>query len=104
MFRHQRGNKVPELLAGDRKTWVLAAGEVVIGVAFAQGRDELGAHAGHTGAVAIGGEAVGDYCGKAARPAAAVVVGVGVAAAAAAVTGGGSQISEKKPEAQTRMW
>jgi hypothetical protein len=33
-----------------------------------------------------------------------VVVGVGVAAAAAAVTGGGSQISEKKPEAQTRMW
>lgn len=90
------------LLVGDKKTWVLAAGEAVIGVAFAQGRDELEAHAGHIGAAAIDGEAVGDYCGKAARPAAAVVVGVGVAAAA--VTGGGSQISEKKPEAHSRMW
>jgi hypothetical protein len=101
VFRHQCGNKVPELLVGDRKTWVLAAGEAVIGVAFAQGRDELGAHAGHTGAVAIDGGAVGDYCGKAARPA-AVVVGAGVAVAAA--TGGGSQIIEKIPEAQLRMW
>jgi hypothetical protein len=32
-----------------------------------------------------------------------VVVGVGVAAVAA-VTGGGNQISEKRPEAQPRAW
>lgn len=90
VFRHQRGNKVPALLVGDRKTWVLAAGGVATDVGFAQGRDELEGHVGNIGAVAIGEEVVGDCCGKGARPVAAVVVGVGVAVAAAVVTGGGS--------------
>ena len=88
VFQHQRGNKVPALLVGDRKTWVLAAGAMETDVAFARGRDELEAHVGNIGAVVIGEEVVGDCCGKAARPVAAVVVGVGVVAAA--VTGGGS--------------
>ncbi len=90
-------------LVGDRKMWVLAAGEAVTGVAFARGRDVLEAHVGSTGAVTIG-EVAGDCCGKAARPAAVVVVGVGVVVAAIVVTGAGSQISEKRPEAQPRVW
>jgi hypothetical protein len=90
VFQHQRGNKVPALQVGDRKTWVLAAGAVATDVEFARGRDELEAHAGNIGAVAIGEEVVGDCCGKAARPVAAVVVGVGVVVAAVVVTGGGS--------------
>lgn len=103
VFRHQRGNTVLVLLVvGDRKTTVLAAGEAVTGVASARDRDELEAHAGHTGAVVIGGEVVGDCYGKAARPAAAVVVGIEVAAAAA--TGGGNQISEKRPEGRPTVW
>lgn len=89
------------LLVGDRKTTVLAAGEPATGAVSARGRDELEAHVGHTGAVAIGGEVAGDCCGKAARPAAAVVVGIGVVVAA---TGGGSQISEKRPEARPKVW
>lgn len=104
VFQHQRGNKVPALLVGDRKTWVLAAGAVATDVAFARGRDELESHVENIGAVAIGEGVVGDYCGKAARPVAAVEVGVGVAVAAAAVTGGGNWISEKRPEAQPREW
>jgi len=54
----------------------------------------------------IGEVVVGGYCGKAARPAAAaaVVVGVGVVVAAAVVTGEGTQISGKRPEAQPRVW
>ena len=90
MFQHQRGNKVPALLVGDRMTWVLAVVAVGTDVAFAPGRDELEAHAGSIGAVAIGEEVVGDCCGKAARPVAAVVVGVGVAVPAVVVTGGGN--------------
>jgi hypothetical protein len=85
VFQHQRGNKVPAPLVGDRKTWELAAGVVATDVAFARGRDELEAHAGSIGAAAMGEEVVGDCYGKAARPAAVVVVGVG-----AAVAGGGS--------------
>jgi hypothetical protein len=90
VFQHQRGNKVPALLVGDRKTWVLAAGEVATDVEFARGRGELEAHVGNIGAVAIGEEVVGDCCGTAARPVAVVVVGVVAAVAAAVVTGGGS--------------
>lgn len=89
MFQHWRGNKVPGLLVGDRKRWVLAAVAVGTDAAFVRGRDELEAHAGNIGAVEIGEEVVDDCYGKAARPAAAVVVGVGVAVAAAA-SGGGS--------------
>jgi hypothetical protein len=90
VFQHQSGNKVPVLLVGDRKTWVLAAGAVATDVAFARGRDGLEVHVGNIGAVAIGEEVVGDCCGKAARLVAAVVVGVGVAVAAVVVTGVGS--------------
>jgi hypothetical protein len=88
--------------------WVPVVGEAAIGVAFARGRDELEAHAGSTGAAAIGEEVVGGYCGKAARPAvdaaAAAVVGVGVVVAAAVVTGESTQISGKRPEAPPRVW
>lgn len=90
VFQHQRGNKVPALLVGDRKTLVLAAGAVATDVAFARGQDELEAHVGNIGAVAIDEEVVGDCCGKAVRPVAAVVVGVGAAVAAVVVTGGGN--------------
>jgi hypothetical protein len=88
VFQHQRGNKVPALLVGDRKTWVLAAGAVATDVAFARGRDGSEAHAGNIGAVVIDEEVVGDCCGKAARPVVAAVVGLAVTAAV--VTGGGS--------------
>jgi hypothetical protein len=63
---------------------------VATDVAFARGRDELEAHVGNIGAVAIGEEVVGDCCGKAVRLVAAVVVGVEVAVAAVVATGGGS--------------
>ena len=102
MFQHRCGNKVPALLVGDRKTWVLVAGGVATDVASARDRDELEAHAGNIGAAAIGEVIVGDCCGKAAKLAAAVVGGVAVAAVV--VTGGGNQISEKRPEAQPRVW
>ena len=90
VFQHQRGSKVPALLVGDRKTWVLAVGAVATDVAFARDQDELEAHVGSIGVVAIGEEVVGDCCGKAARLVAAVVVGAGAAVAAVVVTGGGS--------------
>jgi hypothetical protein len=70
----------------------------VTGVVLARGRGELEAHVGRTVAV-VNDEEVGDYCGKAATLAAAVVVGVGVAAA----TGGGNQISGRTPEEQLRV-
>lgn len=90
VFQHQHGNKVPALLVGDKKTWVLVAGAVATDVGFVRGRDELEAHVGNIDAVAIGVEVVGDCCGKGARPVAAVVVEVGVVVTAAVVTGGGS--------------
>lgn len=104
VFRHQRGSRALAPLAGDRKTRVLAVGEAVIGVAFARDRGELGAHAGRTGVVAIGGEVVGDCCcGKAVILAAAVVFGM-VAGVAAAEIGVGSRTSERGLEVQPRVW
>ena len=90
VFQYRHGNKVPALLVGDKKTLVLAAGAVATDVGSARGRDELEAHVGNIGAVAIGEEVVGDCYGKAARPVAAVVVGAVAAVAAAVVIGGGS--------------
>jgi len=107
VFRHQRGSRALAPLAGDRKTRVLAVGEAVIGVAFARDRGELGAHAGRTGVVAIGGEVVGDYCGKAVILAAAAAVGMVAevaAAAAAAGIGVGRWTSERRLEVQPRVW
>ena len=103
VFRHQRGSRALAPLAGDRKTRVLAVGEAVIDVASAQDRDELGAHAGRTGVVAIGGEVVGDYCGKAVILAAAVAVGMVAGVAAAAGIGVGRRTFERRLEVQPRV-
>ena len=103
VFQHRRGNTAPAPLAGDRKPRVLAVGEAVIGVAFARDRGELEAHVGRTGVVAIGGEVVGDCCGKAVILVVAVVFGMVVGVAAAEV-GGGSWTSETRLEVQLRVW
>lgn len=102
VFRHQRGSRALGPLAGDRKTRVLAVGEAVIDAAFARDRGELGAHAGRTGVVAIGGEVAGDCCGKVVILAAAVVFGM-VAGVAAAEIGVGSRSSERRLEVQPRV-
>ena len=104
VFQHQRGSKVPAPLVGDRKMMVLVAEEAVIGVAFAQGRGELEAHAGRTGVAAIDGWAVGDYCGKAViLVAAAAVFGTGVAVVVVVAIGEGTQRSGRL-EVQPRVW
>jgi hypothetical protein len=103
VFQHRHGSTaVP--LAGDRKSRVLAVGGAVIGVAFARDRGELGAHAGRTGVVAIGGEVVGDCCGRAVILVVAVVFEMVVEVAAAAEIGGGSWTSETGLEVQLRVW
>jgi len=103
VFRHQRGSRAPAPLAGDRKTRVLAVGEAVIGVALVRDQGELGAHAGRIGVVAIGGEVVGDCCGKVVILAAAVAFGMVVGVAAAEI-GGGNRTSEGRLEVQPRVW
>jgi hypothetical protein len=103
-FQHQRGSTAPVPQAGDRKSMVLAVEEAVIGVAFARDRGELGAHAGRTGVVVIGGEVVGDCCGKAVILVVAVVFEMVVEVVAAAEIGGGSRTSETGLEVQLRVW